>query len=150
MNNIVCFASEISVSTQKKRVIIEELLKGQEAATQLKVLLLEKPFWSEAFLSFQEVMDNVLRSFSEALSILNSSSSSEPAGSAAEVAHRSLLNSGQNGSPVAASGEKRFQKDGRGRYNRRLIILSNFFLTNLYIYIYILLFLQSHLLILYV
>ena len=92
MNNIVCFASEISVSTQKKRVIIEELLKGQEAATQLKVLLLEKPFWSEAFLSFQEVMDNVLRSFSEALSILNSSSSSEPAGSAAEVAHRSLLN----------------------------------------------------------
>ncbi|RZB69685.1 uncharacterized protein LOC114383187 [Glycine soja] len=118
MNNIVCFASEISVSTQKKRVIIEELLKGQEAATQLKVLLLEKPFWSEASLSFQEVMDNVLRSFSEALSILNSSSSSEPAGSAAEVAHRSLLNSGQNGSPEAASGEKRFQKDGRGRYNR--------------------------------
>ncbi|KHN39989.1 Putative WRKY transcription factor 70 [Glycine soja] len=116
MNNIVCFASEISVSTQKKRVIIEELLKGQEAATQLKVLLLEKPFWSEASLSFQEVMDNVLRSFSEALSILNSSSSSEPAGSAAEVAHRSLLNSGQ---PEAASGEKRFQKDGRGRYNRR-------------------------------
>ncbi|KAG4954897.1 hypothetical protein JHK87_040491 [Glycine soja] len=90
---------------------MKELVKGQESATQLKVLL-EKPFGSEGSLSCQELTANVLRSFTQAISIINSSS-------ADEVAHRSLLNSGQNGSPVAVSGENRSQKGRRGRYNRR-------------------------------
>ncbi|KAG4963795.1 hypothetical protein JHK86_040663 [Glycine max] len=112
MNNSLCPESEISISAKKNRMIMKELVKGQESATQLKVLL-EKPFGSEGSLSCQELTANVLRSFTQAISIINSSS-------ADEVAHRSLLNSGQNGSPVAVSGENRSQKGGRGRYNRRL------------------------------
>lgn len=121
MNNSLCPESEISISAKKNRMIMKELVKGQESATQLKVLL-EKPFGSEGSLSCQELTANVLRSFTQAISIINSSS-------ADEVAHRSLLNSGQNGSPVAVSGENRSQKGRRGRYNRRLYsYISSFYI----------------------
>ncbi|XP_027333278.1 probable WRKY transcription factor 70 [Abrus precatorius] len=116
-----------SVSANRERMIIRELVQGQEAATQLKVLL-QKPFGSEGYLSSEELLANVLRSFNEVISIITSSSSE--LGSAGGVAHRNLLSSGENGSQVAGSGydptcedssesRKRSQKGGRGCYKRR-------------------------------
>ncbi|RDX60870.1 putative WRKY transcription factor 70, partial [Mucuna pruriens] len=118
MKKMICGESE-SVSGKKKRVIMKELVKGQEAATQLK-LLLQNPFGSEVSLSSQELMAIVLTSFTQALFIITSSSL-EPS-SAHDLTHRTLLNA----SPVATSGNdpssdsrNRSQKAGRGRYNRR-------------------------------
>ncbi|CAJ1970556.1 unnamed protein product [Sphenostylis stenocarpa] len=119
------FPESESVSAQKKRVILKELVKGREAATQLKFLL-QNPFRSEPSLSSHELMANMFTSFTNALSVINTSSV-EP-GSADGVAHRDLLFSGVNLSPVPDSGNhpspgdcsgKRSQKGGRGRYNRR-------------------------------
>ncbi|XP_061339213.1 probable WRKY transcription factor 70 [Gastrolobium bilobum] len=117
--NILC---PESVSAKEKRVIMKELLQGQKSATQLKVLL-EKPFRNDGSLSSEELVATVLRSFTEALSIITSSS--EPGGDG-EVAHQNLLNSGENGSPLtsADSGESRkrsspARKVGRGCYQRR-------------------------------
>ncbi|KAK7385439.1 hypothetical protein VNO78_31159 [Psophocarpus tetragonolobus] len=125
MKNMVC--PETETVSPKKRVIIKELLvKGQESAAQLK-LLLENPFGSEAPLSSEHLMANVLRSFTQALSVINSSS--QP-GSADELPHRNLPFSVQNGSPAAGSAgdltsrdcsesRRRSKKVGRGCYNRR-------------------------------
>ncbi|KAK7301057.1 hypothetical protein RJT34_11913 [Clitoria ternatea] len=115
MNNNNNLCSDESVSTnKKKRVIIKELVQGQEAATKLK-LLLKNPFGSEGSLSSQELMANILRSFSETISIITS-----------EI-------SGQNGSPVAGAGnasnetKKRSQKGGRGCYNRSSTVVVHCF-----------------------
>ncbi|RDX60869.1 putative WRKY transcription factor 70, partial [Mucuna pruriens] len=123
MKRMVCGESE-SVSGKKKRLIMKELVKGQEAATQLK-LLLQNPFGSEVSLSSQELMTIVLTSFTQALSIITSSSL-EPS-SAHDLTHRTLLNA----SPVATSGNdpssdggNRSRKAGRGRYNRRRSALA--------------------------
>ncbi|XP_061339210.1 WRKY DNA-binding transcription factor 70-like [Gastrolobium bilobum] len=117
--NILC---PESVSAKWKKVIIRKLLQGQKAATQLKVLL-EKPFEDDESLSSKELVASVLRSFTEALSVITSSS--EPGGDG-EVAHQNLLNSGEDGSPLASgdSGESRkrsspARKGGRGCYQRR-------------------------------
>ncbi|XP_061339206.1 probable WRKY transcription factor 70 [Gastrolobium bilobum] len=117
--NILC---PESVSAKWKRVIIRELLQGQKSATQLKVLL-EKPFEDDGSFSSEELVTNILRSFTEALSIITSSS--EP-GCGGEVAHQNLLNSGENGTPFTSgdSGESRkrsspARKVGRGCYQRR-------------------------------
>ncbi|XP_020202263.1 WRKY DNA-binding transcription factor 70 isoform X2 [Cajanus cajan] len=65
--------------SEKERVIMEELVKGQEAATQLKGLL-ENPIGSEDSLSLspEELLENVLSSFSQAISIINVSSFQPP------------------------------------------------------------------------
>ncbi|XP_061339214.1 probable WRKY transcription factor 70 [Gastrolobium bilobum] len=117
--NILC---PESVSAKEKRVIMRELLQGQKSATQLKVLL-EKPFEEDGSFSSEELVTNVLRSFTEALSIITSSS--EPGGGG-EVAHQNLLNSGEDGSPLTSgdSVESRkrsspARKGGRGFYQRR-------------------------------
>lgn len=113
---------ESESDSAKKREIIKHLVEGHEAASQLKVLL-ENPFETQHSLS--SLANNVLRSFTEALSIINSSP--EPGFSANEVAHPNLVNSGENGSPAADAGnesKKISQKGGRGRYNRRKSALA--------------------------
>lgn len=115
--------------------MIRELVQGQEAATQLK-LRLQNPFGADGSLSVEELAANVLRSFTETLSVMMTPSSSdeEPLGGD-EVACRDLLSSGKNGSPVVASGSDNIprsedcgesrkrslpvKKDRRGCYKRR-------------------------------
>ncbi|KAK7372912.1 hypothetical protein VNO80_06302 [Phaseolus coccineus] len=114
-----------SVSAQKKRAIMEELVKGQEAATQLRVLL-HNPFETEPSLSSHHLIAKVLTSFTHALSVINSSLLLP--GSADGLAYQNLLFSGKNRWSVPRSSncptagdcsEKRLQKGGRGRYSRR-------------------------------
>jgi len=126
MNNMFYSESQ-SVSEKKKREIMEEIIKGEKAAIELKILL-QKPSESEPLLSYHQLVASVLSSFTQSLSIIYSSSSSEPS-SADGVPHRNLLNPTGYISPETGSGndptsghcsEKRSQKGGRGRYIRRL------------------------------
>jgi len=119
MKNMICTETD----AKKKREIMKNIVKGKEAATELKILL-QKPSGSEPSLSYHQLMAIVLTSFTQSLSII----SSEP--SSADVV--ACLNSTQYGLPVTGSGidptsphcsEKRSQKGGRGRYNRRLHFL---------------------------
>ncbi|XP_027939954.1 WRKY DNA-binding transcription factor 70-like [Vigna unguiculata] len=125
MNNMFYSESQ-SVSEKKKREIMEEIIKGEKAAIELKILL-QKPSESEPLLSYHQLVASVLSSFTQSLSIIYSSSSSEPS-SADGVPHRNLLNPTGYISPETGSGndptsghcsEKRSQKGGRGRYIRR-------------------------------
>jgi len=135
MKTNLCPESE-SVSAQKKRELMEDLVKGHEAATELR-LLLQNPFGTQPSLSSSHhLIAKVLRSFTQALTIINSSPFAPV--------------SGQNGPSVPRSGnrprsgdcsEKRSKNGGRGRYNRRLTchIFSPISLSlslSLYIYIY--------------
>ncbi|KAJ1381691.1 hypothetical protein SESBI_44931, partial [Sesbania bispinosa] len=114
-------------SLSKRIVVAKKLAQGQEAATQLKFLL-QNPFEADGSLSSEELVTNVLRSFTEALSIVTSSSS-QPSADGADADQNNLLNSGENGSPVVAgdsneSGKKYSslaKKGRRGCYKRRLI-----------------------------
>ncbi|XP_061356062.1 probable WRKY transcription factor 70 [Gastrolobium bilobum] len=112
-----------SVSAKKKK-LIRELLQGQEYATKLK-LLLQEHVGADGSLSAKELVANVLRSFAETLSVMTCSED--------EVADQNLVNSGEDGSQVAAStndlrsevsteSRKRSfpaTKDRRGSYKRR-------------------------------
>ncbi|XP_029130236.1 probable WRKY transcription factor 54 isoform X2 [Cajanus cajan] len=71
------FLESESMIIVKERVIMEELVKGQEAATQLKGLL-ENPIGSEDFLSPEQLLENVLSSFSQTISIIKASSFQPP------------------------------------------------------------------------
>ncbi|CAJ1970555.1 unnamed protein product [Sphenostylis stenocarpa] len=97
--NMLCSESG-SLSARKKREIIKKIVKGQKAATQLKILL-QNPFGTAPSPSSHQLMTNVLTSFTQALSIIQSSSS-QP-GSANGVARRDLLTSGAYGSPLTGS-----------------------------------------------
>ncbi|PNX85620.1 hypothetical protein L195_g041690 [Trifolium pratense] len=112
----------------KYKVVINELIKGQEAATKLKFLLQNQknyPFGGGSLSSYK-LAANVLRSFTEALSII-----SQPAGCDDLL---NLLHSGENGLPVVVSGNhppssgiKKSSlpaKGGRGCYKRRLILIN--------------------------
>jgi hypothetical protein len=118
----------------KKKVVINELVKGQEAATKLKFLLQNHknhPF-GDGSLSSYKLAANVLRSFTEALSII-----SQPTGCDDFL---NLLNYGENGLSFVVSGNnppcdgiKKSSlpaKGGRGCYKRRLIILINYLLIS--------------------
>ncbi|XP_057724852.1 WRKY DNA-binding transcription factor 70-like isoform X2 [Arachis stenosperma] len=72
--NTLCSENN-DVSSKKKRIIIKELVQGQEAATQLK-LLLQNPI-GDTSLSAEELLGNVLTSFAETLSLLASNHSQE-------------------------------------------------------------------------
>ncbi|XLR30795.1 hypothetical protein HN51_050680 [Arachis hypogaea] len=72
--NTLCSENN-DVSWKKKRRIIKELVQGQEAATQLK-LLLQNPI-GDTSLSAEELLGNVLTSFAETLSLLASNHSQE-------------------------------------------------------------------------
>ncbi|KAJ1387528.1 WRKY domain [Sesbania bispinosa] len=116
-----------SVSEKRKR-IIKELVQGQEYATQLKFLL-QKPIDSDGSPSAKELVANVLRSFTETLSVMTTSS--EAAGD--EVADQNIADSGEDGtssndiplrSEDSTESRKRLlpsetNKDRRGSYKRR-------------------------------
>ncbi|KAI5435406.1 hypothetical protein KIW84_022005, partial [Lathyrus oleraceus] len=105
----------------RKRVIIKELVKGQEAATKLKFLLQneQNPFGDGSLLSYK-LAANVLRSFTEALSIVSQPGCED---------FLNLLNPGENGSPVLSdtgidppagdSAGSVVKKSLRGSYKRR-------------------------------
>ncbi|KAK7275884.1 hypothetical protein RIF29_17010 [Crotalaria pallida] len=85
-------------------MMIRELIQGQEAATQLKPLL-QNPIRVDGSLSrVDELVTNVLRSFTQALSLLSSFSYDGETLGGDEVAHRDLPSSGENGLPVVAPG----------------------------------------------
>ncbi|KAL2317569.1 hypothetical protein Fmac_031445 [Flemingia macrophylla] len=108
MKNVVCPKSE-SVSDKMKRVMIKkELVKGQEAASQLKLLLLHNPFHcpfpfdtQQHSLSSHQLIANVLTCFTQALSIIT------------DDHHCS-----------GSQSKKTSQKGGRGRYLRRRSALT--------------------------
>lgn len=128
-----------SVLLSNKKRLIRELIQGQEYATELKFLL-QKPIGSHgSFSSAEDLLTNVLRSFTDTLSLLTSSSDE----AADEVGQ--IVSSGENGSQVAAnsSNDLRSQastesrkrsltntKDRRGSYKRRS---SSFPFLDLYI-----------------
>nr|KYP72682.1 Myb-related protein Myb4 [Cajanus cajan] len=88
-NMVICGESESeSMISEKDRVIMEELVKGQEAATQLKVLL-ENPIGSEDSLSLspEQLLENVLSSFSQTISIIKASSFHSPPPAPAPAPH---------------------------------------------------------------
>ncbi|CAK8537769.1 unnamed protein product [Lathyrus sativus] len=105
----------------RKRVIIKELVKGKKAATKLKFLLQNEknPFGDASLLSYK-LASNVLRSFTEALSIVSQPGCDN---------FLTLLNSGENGSPVVIdagidppsgdSAGRAVKKSSRGCYKRR-------------------------------
>lgn len=120
-----------TVSANKKKLLIKELLQGKEYATQLK-LLLKNPVCSDGSPSVKELVANVLRSFSETISVMNSTEDC----SLDEVAqnHVNHSGSGEHGSLVEVScnddlksedtseSKKRLSpttKDRRGSYKRR-------------------------------
>ncbi|CAL5189542.1 unnamed protein product [Lathyrus oleraceus] len=110
----------------RKRVIIKELVKGQEATTKLKFLLQNEknPFGDGSLLSYK-LATNVLRSFTEALSIVSQPDCED---------FLNLLNPGENGSPVLSdagfnppSGDSTgsvVKKSLRGSYKRRLVLIN--------------------------
>lgn len=130
----------VILPANKKKLLIKELLQGKEYATQLKVLLKNHVASDgSSSSSVKELMANVLRSFSETISVVNSS----------EACSSDEVHS-QDGSLVAAScnddmkseedsseSRKRLSlspttKDRRGSYKRR----SFFFSINALIYIF--------------
>lgn len=112
------------VVSSKKKLLVKELLQGQEYATQLKFLLKNRVgLGSDGSASAKELVDNLLRSFSETISVMTS-----------EACDFSVNNSEENGSLVSASwnddmksedsseSKKRLlpnTKDRRGSYKRR-------------------------------
>ncbi|WJX40703.1 WRKY transcription factor [Trifolium repens] len=121
-----------SASSKMKELLIKELIQGKEYATQLKFML-NNHVDSDGSVSVKELVSNVLRTFSQTISVMNSSE----ACNFDEVAQNHLVNnnnSGEDGSLVAAScnddvksedsseSKKRLlptTKDRRGSYKRR-------------------------------
>jgi hypothetical protein len=123
-----------SASSKMKELLIKELIQGKEYANQLKFML-NNHVESDGSVSVKELVTNVLRTFSETISVMNSSE----ACNFDEVAQNHLVNnnnnSGEDGSLVAAScnddvksedsneSKKRLlpttTKDRRGSYKRR-------------------------------
>lgn len=103
--------------TKRKRVI-EELVKGRGIATQLQnLLLLQNPSeFDHGFVSAEELVEKIFTSFTETLSVLNSSDQIQ-GNIIAHVGSTStdLLTSQDSGESVKRSPVK----DRRGRYRRR-------------------------------
>ncbi|XLR39003.1 hypothetical protein HN51_026165 [Arachis hypogaea] len=112
--NTLCSENN-DVSSKKKRIIIKELVQGQEAATQLK-LLLQNPI-GDTSLSAEELLGNVLTSFAETLSLLASNHSQE------QPCRHDPSRSSADPSDDYSGGESHCmtppKKVGRGCYKRR-------------------------------
>ncbi|KAE9608774.1 hypothetical protein Lal_00020277 [Lupinus albus] len=97
-----------SVLSNRKRVI-RELLQGHDCATKLKFLL-QNPNASNGSFSAKELLANVLRSFTQTISVLTASSYDIEASD-------EVVNSGENGSQVGAnsSNDLRSEDSSEGR-----------------------------------
>ena len=100
-----------TVSAKKKTIIIRELLEGREFATQLK-LILQKPVGVDESLLAVDLLEKILRSFTESISVLSSSEHGDEAG------HRNLAVTGENGSPVFASSDDRRSEESNESWKR--------------------------------
>ncbi|CAK8567762.1 unnamed protein product [Lathyrus sativus] len=114
------------IVSAKKKLLVKELLQGKEYATQLKFLLKNRVgLGSDGSASVKELVDNLLRSFSETISVMTSEGCNFD-----EVVNKSE----ENGSLVSGScnddvksedsseSKKRLlpnTKDRRGSYKRR-------------------------------
>ncbi|CAL0319612.1 unnamed protein product [Lupinus luteus] len=103
-----------SVSSNRKRVI-RELLQGHECATKLKFLL-HNPNASDGFFSAKELLANVLRSFTETISMLTSSYDIEASDEVAQI-----VNSGENGSQVGANSSNDLRSEGSSEGRKRTL-----------------------------
>lgn len=106
-----------TVSAKKKKLLIKELLQGKEYATQLK-LLLKNPVCSDGSPSVKELVANVLRSFSETISVMNSTEDC----SLDVNDSGSLVEADDLKSEDTSESKKRLSpttKDRRGSYKRR-------------------------------
>nr|KYP53763.1 putative WRKY transcription factor 70 [Cajanus cajan] len=109
-------------SSAKGKRLIRELVQGQDYATQLKFLL-QNPIGPRGFLSAKELVSNVLRSFSQTLSVLTSSDDddhvSQNLGEDASQLVASSINPRSEDSTESRKGSLPLAKDRRGSYKRR-------------------------------
>ncbi|XP_022764430.1 probable WRKY transcription factor 70 [Durio zibethinus] len=105
------------LSSNKKRVI-QELVHGQECATQLQILF-HKPSEEGGRLSAEELVHKILRSFDETLSVLSACDS-------AEVSHSQATSNGdppccddRRSEDSSESRKRPVSKDRRGCYKRK-------------------------------
>ena len=59
-----------NVSSDQKRVVIEELIHGRNLATQLQILLRDEPFSQQRSVSAEDLVVKIWRSFTETLAVL--------------------------------------------------------------------------------
>ncbi|KAI3470972.1 hypothetical protein Pfo_027635 [Paulownia fortunei] len=98
-----------NIHAKRKRVIVE-LVKGKEMATQLQTLL-DKPVTDHGPVSVEDLALQILRSFTESLSVLSSSAASTGSAQIAAVDGGSACSGGSKKKPGV--------KDRRGCYKRR-------------------------------
>lgn len=122
-----------SSSAAKRKRVIRELVQGRDYATQLKFLL-QKPIGPDGSVSAKELVANVLRSFTETLSVLTSSEVAISGDHHRDEVAQNLVISGEDASQVASINDpssedstesRKGSKDRRGSYKRR----SFFFLS---------------------
>lgn len=122
-----------SSSATKRKRVIRELVQGRDYATQLKFLL-QKPIGPDGSVSAKELVANVLRSFTETLSVLTSSEVAISGDHHRDEVAQNLVISGEDASQVASINDpssedstesRKGSKDRRGSYKRR----SFFFLS---------------------
>ncbi|KAL2339487.1 hypothetical protein Fmac_007427 [Flemingia macrophylla] len=102
-----------STSSAKRKRVIRELVQGHDYASQLKFLL-QNPVDPPAFLSAKELVSNVLRSFSQTLSVLNS-----PHEVAREDASQVVASGIHPRSEDSTERSLPLPKERRGSYKRR-------------------------------
>lgn len=121
-----------SSSAAKRKRVIRELVQGRDYATQLKFLL-QKPIGPDGSVSAKELVANVLRSFTETLSVLTSSEVAISGDHHRDEVAQNLVISGEDASQVASINDpssedstesRKGSKDRRGSYKRRFFFFS--------------------------
>lgn len=120
-----------SSSAAKRKRVIRELVQGRDYATQLKFLL-QKPIGPDGSVSAKELVANVLRSFTETLSVLTSSEVAISGDHHRDEVAQNLVISGEDASQVesidprseGSTESKKGSKDRRGSYKRRFFFFS--------------------------
>ncbi|XWS65616.1 hypothetical protein CRYUN_Cryun05aG0128900 [Craigia yunnanensis] len=105
------------LSSNKKRVI-QELVQGQECATQLQILF-NKSSEDGGRLSAEELVQKILRSFNETLSVLSSVGSTEVSQNQATSNDDSPCCDDRRSEDSSESRKKPTSKDKRGCYKRK-------------------------------
>ena len=105
------------LSSNKKKVI-QELVQGQECATQLQILF-HKPSEEGVRLSAEELVQKILRSFNETLSVLSSVDSAEVSQNQATSNDDSPCCDDRRSEDSSESRKRPAPKDRRGCYKRK-------------------------------
>ncbi|XP_022746382.1 probable WRKY transcription factor 70 [Durio zibethinus] len=110
------------LSSNKTRVI-QQLIHGQECATQLQILF-HKSFEEGARLSAQELVQKILRSFNETLSVLSCCDSAEISQNQATSNDDSPCCDDRRSEDSSESRKRPASKDRRGCYKRKRSALT--------------------------